>query len=180
MTRVISEDVGLFFQHYPRVAAVVTARAEGKDNAMTVDWHTPLSLSPPLYGICVAPQRFTYRLIADSREFGINFLPFEAVELVHAIGSSPGQQMDKFQVFGIARDRPVKTNVPVLKDAYAAYECELVDDREYGDHRLLVGKIITVHLLTEAFTPDGILDLDKVSPVLYLGHEFYVDCTRTT
>jgi flavin reductase (DIM6/NTAB) family NADH-FMN oxidoreductase RutF len=180
VSRVTSEDVGLFYHHYPRLAAIVTAHSEEKDNAMTVDWHTPLSLNPPLYGILVAPGRFTYRLIIASREFGINFMPFEAVELVHSVGSSPGQQMDKFQEFNIARDRPLKTRVPVLKDAYAAYECELVDDREYGDHRLLVGKIVAVHLSTESFTPEGTLALDKVSPVLYLGHEFYVDLSKGT
>jgi len=179
MAKMISEDVGVFYQHYPKVAAIVTARAEGKHNAMTVDWHTALSSNPPLYGICVAHRRFTYRLIVESKEFGVNFMPSEAVELVHAVGSSAGQQMDKFQEFDIARDRPVKTRVPILRDAYAAFECQLVDDREYGDYRLLVGMIVAVHTLREAFTAEGTLDLDKVSPVLYLGREFYVDTSRT-
>ena len=178
MAKVIGEDVGLFYHHYPRVAAIVTAQAKGKDNAMTVDWHTPLSLSPPLYGVCIAPERFTYKLIVESREFGVNFLPFEAVELVHSVGSSAGQQMDKFQVFHINREKPVRTGVPVLKDAYAAYECRLVDDRDYGDHRLLVGEIVAVHHSTEAFTEDGTLNLDKVSPVLYLGREFYLNVSQ--
>lgn len=175
MDKVVSEDVGVFYQHYPKVAAIVTARAKGKDNAMTVDWHTPLSLSPPLYGICLAPKRFTYQLIIDSQEFGINFLPSEAVELVHSVGSSAGSLMDKFEEFGIGRDKPVKTGVPILADAYAAYECQLVDDRDYGDHRLLVGKIVAVHQLMEAFTPEGTLDMDRVTPVLYLGHESYLN-----
>ena len=180
MAKVISEDVGTFCQHYPKLAVIVTAQDKGKDNAMTVDWHTSLSLSPPLYGICVAPGRFTYRLIADSREFGINFLPFEAMELVNMVGTSAGGLMDKFERFNIARDEPVKTRVPILRDAYAAYECQLVDDREYGSHRLLVGEIVAVHMLQEAFTPEEILDLDKVSPILYLGREFYVNTLRDT
>ncbi len=180
MTRVISEGVGAFNQHYPKVAAIVTAQANGKENAMTVDWHTSLSLNPPLYGICVVPGRFTYQLIIDSKEFGINFVSFETVDLVHLVGSTGGRQMDKFKRFNIARDEPVKTKVPILKAAYAAYECRLVDDRNYGDHNLLVGEIVAVHRLQEAFTPEEILDLDKVSPTLYLGDELYLTSSRDT
>ena len=178
MAKVIMEGVGAFYQHYPKIAVIVTAQAKGKDNAMTVDWHTSLSLNPPLYGIAVAPKRLTYQLITDSKEFGINFLPFEAAELVHLVGSTGGSYIDKFQRFNIARDQPVRTKVPILKAAYAAYECQLVDDRDYGDHRLLVGEIVAVHLLKEAFTPEETLDLDKVSPILYLGHELYLTTSK--
>ena len=180
MPKAISENVGAFYQHHPKLAAIITAQAGGKRNAMTVDWHTSLSLRPPLYGICVVPGRFTYQLIIDSREFGINFLPFEAVELVHLVGSTAGRHMDKFQTFNIATDRPAKTQVPILQAAYAAYECQLVDDKNYGDHTLLVGEIVAVHWLREVFTPQEMLDLDKVSPILYLGHEFYLTSARDT
>lgn len=180
MAKVISEGVGAFLQHYPRVAAIVTAQAQGHENAMTVDWHAPLSLNPPLYGIALAPQRFTYQLIIESKEFGLNFLPFETAELVALIGSTGGWEVEKFQSFNINREPPVKTKVPILEVAYAAYECRLVDDREYGDHRLLVGEIVAVHQLKDIFTPDEMLDLNKVSPVLYLGYEFYLTAARET
>ena len=101
MAKVVGKDALAFYEHYPKVAAIVTANAKGKDNAMTVDWHTSLSCNPPLYGVAIAPERFTYQLISDSKEFGINFLPFEAVELVALIGSTAGSQIDKFQEFNI-------------------------------------------------------------------------------
>ena len=180
MDKVISEDTGAFYQHYPGLAVVVTAQAKGKDNAMAAAWHTPLSRKPPLYGVSISPNRFTYQLIAESKEFGVNFLPFAEAELVASVGGSGGSEVDKFHRFNIARDKPVKTAVPILKAAYAAYECKLVDDRGYGDHRLLVGEIVAVHLIREAFTPDETLDLDKVSPILYLGHELYVTISKDT
>ncbi len=178
MDKVITEDIGALSQHYPRVAAVVTAQANGRDNAMAVAWHTFISVSPPLYGISISPKRFTYQLIADSKEFGVNFLPFAEAKLVASVGGSKGYEIDKFNRFNIARDKPVKTAVPILKAAYAAYECKLVDDKGYGDHRWLVGEIVAVHLLREAFTPEETLDLDKVSPLLYLGHELYATTSK--
>ncbi len=178
MAKVISEDIGAFSQHYPRVAVIVTAQAKGKANAMAVAWHLVISVNPPLYGVSIAPQRFTYELIADSKEFGVNFLPFEMAELAASVGGSSGREMDKFQKFNIALDKPVKTAVPILKDAYAAYECKLVDDKLYGDHRLLVGEIVAVHWREEAFSPEGTLDLDRINPALYLGRDIYLTTTK--
>ena len=178
MAKTIREGVGKFYQHYPRVAVVVTAHAKGRNNAMAAAWHVPLSRRPPLYGVSIAPERFTYQLIVDSKEFGVNFLPFDTAERIALVGGSHGQEIDKFQRFNIVRDKPLKTSVPILKDAYAAYECRLVDDRACGDHRLLVGEIVAVHWLKEVFTPEEVLDLDKVSPALYLGHELYLTVSK--
>jgi flavin reductase (DIM6/NTAB) family NADH-FMN oxidoreductase RutF len=94
--------------------------------------------------------------------------------LVAAVGGSSGAKIDKFRQFNIAKEKPVKTQVPILKAAYAAYECKVVDDRLYSDHRLLVGEIVAVHLLKEAFSPEETLELAKVSPTFYLGNERYL------
>ena len=180
MAKVISEGVGEFYQHYPRVACVVTAHAKEKDNAMAAAWHSSISRSPPLYGVSISPNRFTYQLITESREFGVNFLPFEVAELVASVGGSDGQEIDKFQRFNIARDRSVKTAVPILTAAYIAYECRLVDDKGYGDHHWLVGEIVAVHMAKEIFTPEETLDLDKISPTMYLGGNFYCTAAKDT
>ena len=180
MAKVVSEDTGEFYSHNPRLVCIVTAQAKGKSNAMAAAWHLPISFSPPIYGVAISPKRSTYQLIIDSREFGINFLSFEAAELIASIGGSKGSEIDKFQRFDIARDKAIKTAVPILTDAYAAYECQLVDDRDYGDHRLFVGEIVAVHRLEEVFSPEETLDLDKVSPTLYLGHELYFTGAKDT
>jgi flavin reductase (DIM6/NTAB) family NADH-FMN oxidoreductase RutF len=147
---------------------------------MAAAWHSSISRSPPLYGVSISPNRFTYQLITESREFGVNFLPFETAELVASVGGSDGQTIDKFQRFNIARDRSVKTAAPILTAAYIAYECRLVDDKGYGDHRWLVGEIVAVHMAKEIFTPEETLDLDKISPTMYLGGNFYCTAAKDT
>lgn len=174
MAKVIVEDTGRFNHQYPRTAVIVTAQANGKRNAMAVAWHTAISFKPPLYGVAITHKWLTYQLIADSKEFGVNFLPSAAAELVASVGGSGGRYVDKFQKFNIALDRSTKTSVPILGAAYAAYECKLVDDRSYGDHNLLVGEVVAVHLLEGAFTAEGVLDLNQVSPTLFMGIDYYV------
>ncbi len=180
MSKIVTEDIGKFGQHYPNVAAIVTASARGRDNAMTAAWHSVISVKPPLYGIAITSKRFTYQLITESREFGINFISLEKAPLAATIGGTSGKQMDKFERFNIDKEKPLKTTVPVLKDAYAAYECKLVDSKPYGDHHWVVGEIVAVHFLEEAFTATDILDLDKIKPLLYIGSDRYASADKNS
>lgn len=174
MPKIVTEKVGKFSQHYPKTAVIVTASACGKDNAMTAAWHSSISRHPPLYGFSISPERFTYQLITASKEFGINFMPWQKASLAARVGGTSGQKMDKFERFDIEKEKPLRTEVPILKDAYAAYECKLVDSKPYGDHIWVVGEIVALHCLEEAFTSEKILDLAKIKPILYLGsEEFY-------
>jgi hypothetical protein len=43
-----------------------------------------------------------------------------------------------------------------------------------------VGEIVAVHLTEEAFTEKGTIELDKVSPALYLGDEHYLTVAKDT
>ncbi len=174
MNKTSTEGVGIFAQHYPRVAAVITAKAGSQANAMTAAWHMPISYNPPLFAVAIATKRFTYSLIALSHEFGVNFMPSDQAELVAAVGGTHGAEIDKFKAFQLGMDKPLKTSVPILRTSYAAYECKVIDDRVYGDHRLLIGEIVAVHWLKEVFMEDGSLDMTKVNPTLYIGNEHYV------
>lgn len=178
MPRVHQVVTGQFLQHCPRVAMIVTTHFQGEDNAMAVAWHSTISINPPLIGVAIAPGRFTSGQILGSKEFGVNFVSGDKVELVAAVGGTTGSQTDKFERFKIAKDPPLKTSVPVLRDAYAAYECKLVSHQTYGDHIWFVGEIAAAHYDEEAFLAQGRDDLEKANPLVYLGADFYVDLAK--
>ena len=140
---------------------------------MAAAWHSPISHTPPIFGVSLSPKRYTYTLIQKAREFGINFLPFDKAALVVSIGSVSGAEMDKFEKFGLETEKPIKTTAPILKDAYAAYECRLIDSREYGDHIWLVGEIVATHFDKAYFNEDETIDLNRISPILYMGADRY-------
>lgn len=178
MDKISTEDIGKFSHHYPKVAAIITASHGGRDNAMTAAWHSSISPDPPIYGVSISPKRFTYQLIRESKEFGINFIPFEKASVAASIGGISGEEIDKFQELGIAKEKALKTGVPLLKDAYACYECRLRDSQVYGDHIWVVGEIVATHFQQGLLTESGILDLDRVKPLLYLGSEFYTTADK--
>jgi flavin reductase (DIM6/NTAB) family NADH-FMN oxidoreductase RutF len=173
--KIITENVGSFYQHYPRMAIAVSAAFSGKENAMTVAWHMPMSKDPPLIAFVTGTGHYTYKLIKQSGEFAINILPESHAELVAAIGGSKGENCDKFATYGIQKDKPVKTSAPVLADAYAAFECRVVEEKVYDGHSMITGEVLATHLKEGAFWEDGTLNLEKTLPVLYMGCEQYLN-----
>lgn len=173
MEKISVEWKGSFYHYYPCVASVVTSHARGRDNAMAVAWNLPLSTDPPLFGVGISPKRFTHELILESGEFVVNFLPFDRTELIAAVAANSGRDVDKFQHFPLSPEPALKVKAPILRDAYAAYECRVVDHRPYGDHEWFVGEILMVHYVKEWFTAEGLLDPYWISPALYLGLDYY-------
>ena len=152
---------------------IVTTRAKDKDDAMAVAWHAAISKNPPLYGISVTEKRLTYELIVESGEFAINFMPYEKAELVASVGGVSGRQTDKFEQFGMVKEEALKISVPLLKEAYACYECKLVDRRSCGDHVWVVGEVVATQFEKEVFGESGELKVAGVDPVLYTGSDHY-------
>ncbi|MFC1945151.1 flavin reductase family protein [Chloroflexota bacterium] len=174
----IVDNTTKFFQHRPVVLVIITSHAKGRDNAMAVGLHSLISSSPPICGISIDEKRFSYELIRDSREFGVNFMSFEESDLVLAVGSVSGEMVDKFKEFNIAKENAVLTKVPIIKKAYVSYECKLIDNRGYFGHRWLVGEIKAVHWQKGVFLANDTLNLEKVKPLLYLAKGIFATGTK--
>lgn len=180
MLKVVAESAGAFYQHYPRAATIVTANYSGRKNALAIAWHCPISFQPAYYGIAVSPKRYTYNMIIESKQFGINFMPYERAELVAAVGGSSGSATDKFTQFNLNEDSPVKLDVPILRDAYAAFECKVIENHLWGDHAWITGEIVAVHTAENVFKENGVLELQAIRPALYLGGDTYCSTDKAT
>lgn len=178
MPKAQQTGVSEFLQHYPKLATVVTVKAKERENALAIAWHCALSFKPPLYGVAISPKRFSYELILEAKEFAINFLPIESVRLIAAVGRTSGRELNKFERFQIAIEKPVKISAPILKDAYAAYECKLVAHHTYGDHEWFVGEVVATHYLKEAFDEHEVLNLEKIKPAFYIGNDLYAELEK--
>lgn len=175
MPKVRTSAAGSFLQHYPKSATVVTVKAQDRENALAVAWHSCLSFEPPLYGVAISSKRYSYELILIAQEFAINFMPIESHRLIAALGHTSGRELDKFAKFHMAKEEPLKIRAPILRDAYAAYECKLVAHHPYGDHDWLVGEVVAVHYAQEAIGVNEILNLDRIKPAFYMGEDWYAE-----
>jgi len=167
-----------FCGYYPTLATIVTAKSNGRENAMAVAWHVIVSTNPPAYGVSVSPKRFTHGLITESGRFAVNFLPAEETELIAAVGGCSGRDVDKFKEFGIEKAAPAVIDVPVLKRAYFALECEVASRTSCGDHDWFIGRIVAAHWSEEAFDEEGLVRFEKARPTAYMGGNRYLAILR--
>lgn len=170
----ISTQLKQFQFFYPYTVALVGAQSKTRVNYMACAWHTALSFNPPLFGILIAKKRLTHQVISEAREFTVNFLAAEQVKLSAQMGRISGHERDKVEEFEVKLTPPKVIASPIIAEAYVSFECQLIDTKTYGDHDLFVGQVLAVHEEDEVFNEDGVLNPRKVSPLLYLGCDFYV------
>lgn len=158
---------------YPGMVALVTAQWNGRQNIMAAGWHSYISISPPLYGVAVAEERFTHHLIKHSGFFGVHFLPAEKSEWIQYVGVSSGATEDKFATLGMDFEQGLTADIPILTDAYIAYECRVLDSQTYGDHDWFVGAITQFYRDEDLFRENNLPEFRELSIPLYLGRSTY-------
>ena len=130
---------------------VTCTDGKGKPNIITLAWHTPLSSKPPLYGIAIAPKRYSHGLIKKSKEFVINFMPYSLVKAAQFCGTHSGRSTNKLSKTGLTLAPSKKLKTPLVKEGYAHLECKLIRTAYFGNHTLFVGKVISVSADKGAF-----------------------------
>jgi flavin reductase (DIM6/NTAB) family NADH-FMN oxidoreductase RutF len=158
---------------YPGMVAIITSRFNGKQNIMASGWHTYIGSSPGVYGISIRKETYTYHLIEQSGVFGVHFLPARCSEIIQAVGTFSGRELDKFEKFNIPYEEGLRADIPVLSDAYFAYECKTTQITTYGDHEWVAGEILQCYKDEACFLDNGLPDLAKLEIPLYVGRSSY-------
>jgi 3-hydroxy-9,10-secoandrosta-1,3,5(10)-triene-9,17-dione monooxygenase reductase component len=115
--------------------AFVTAAPGGEPAGLIVNSFTSVSLEPPLISVSPSRGSLTWSRIRRTGRFGVNVL---------------GRQHERF----VARATPAGADrfagldwnlgpggVPLLTDALATFECEIVAEHPAGDHWIVIGRI---------------------------------------
>src|SRR3972149_1415945 len=163
-----------FYQYYPVVPAVIVVKSGDSIDALACAWYSAVSFDPPLFAVSIAPKRYSYQMMKKSGEFTANFLEFDNVGTIAALGRTSGREIDKFSAYRIKTLPSTEIETPVLKEAYAAYECRIVKRHRLGDPILFIGEELAVHYKDKAFDKKNKLpSLSKLTPALYLGADHY-------
>ncbi len=167
-------DIKKYYQYaFPMQAALLTCNDEkGKTNIITVAWHTPISREPPLYGVSIAPKRYSHDLILKNKEFVVNFAPYNLVKQVHFCGVHTGKNTDKVKETKLTLIPAQKVKVPIIKECYAHLECKLANILSIGDHDLFAGEVLNVQADENVFQKN-LLDIRKTQPLYYIGENKY-------
>jgi len=164
---------------FPMQAVLVTCNDEDKKtNIITISWQSPISKNPPLYGISVAPDRYSHDLIKKSKEFVINFLPFDFVEKVNYCGTHSGRNIEKIKHSNLTLIPSKEITTPSIQESYSILECKLKESISLGDHTFFIGEVVNISSDEDAFF-DDILENKYIQPTFYLGKNIYTTIAHT-
>ena len=127
-------------------------------NAFTAAWVMQVSFDPLLLALSINPHHSSYALLKQGRAFSVNVLKKGQLEVAAHFGRPAGA--DKLATFDWTTGG---TGSPLLREALAWFECQVVDEFPVGDHVLVLGKAIDGKLLDVEAEPmsyrdTGIMD----------------------
>ncbi|NOH14282.1 MAG: flavin reductase family protein [Chloroflexi bacterium] len=131
----------------------LTSRDGDDRNVMVVNWFTQVSFEPQHVGIGLQVTSYTYGLIEKGQVFGINVFHKDDAEVIKQFTKSREKNPEKFEAANYS-DGEV-TGVPILDEAAAYMECEVVGKVETGSgHDMIVGKVVAAGLRKELKVED--------------------------
>jgi len=164
-------NVTRLINHGPTVLA--SCRHDGRSNLITLAWATPVSISPPMIAIAIAPGRFSHDLIERSGEFVVNVPGSSLLQAVWHCGTVSGRDGDKFRSAGLTEEPASVVGAPLVAECFGHAECRVTDAPVAGDHTLFIGEVVAVAVEEGAF--DGHLVLrDPYHTLHHLGGRLFV------
>ena len=140
-----------------RPVYLVSCEHHGKKNIISAGMFAYFSGKPPLVGIGIAPSRFSYGLIQESKAFVVNVVDEKLVEAVKICGENSGRDVDKFELAKLTAAPATKVSAPLIEESPLSIECTVVQVIEVGDHVWFIGEVLATHVREGYNWKDGLL-----------------------
>jgi len=123
------------FSFWATGVTVVTVRDETGIHGLTASAFTPLSIQPPLVLVCIGNDSPALSHIVDAGRFTVNILADGQKRAANAFS-------DRFPV---ALPAFREGDDAVIEGCLANLVCVVDRDLDGGDHRIVIGRVVSVH-----------------------------------
>lgn len=159
---------------YPLPVVMVSVRdKKGNDNIITVAWAGTVCTNPPMVSISVRPERHSYQMIKESREFVINLVTKDLVFATDYCGVKSGRDVDKFKEMKLKKEKAEKVAAPLIAQSPVNLECRVTECKELGSHHMFVAEIVSVHIDEKYMDEKGKFHLNETGLVTYSHGEYF-------
>lgn len=127
------------------------------DNIITVTLVHIFSFSPLLIGIGIKPERHSYSLIKESKEFVVNIPTKNQLDATIFCGTKSGRDFDKFKEANLTKETSMKVKSAGIKECPINIECKVVQEFVSGDRTWFVGEVVNAKISEDFNVEDSIL-----------------------
>jgi len=158
---------------YPLPAALISCGTMEKSNIMTVAWTGILNTNPAIVYISVRPERYSYNLIKESKEFVINLTTEELVFATDWCGVRSGAKFDKFKEMKLTKEKANFVQCPLIKESPVSVECRVIDIKELGSHHMFMAEVLSIDADDKYIDEKGAFDISKCGLISYANGGYY-------
>lgn len=135
---------------------MVSTSKGGKDNVMSMSWHTMMEFTPPLIGIILSELNYSFKLLQATKECVINIPTEKLADIVVKVGNISGEKIDKFEKFKLTKLPAAKVKAPLVGECYANLECKVVDTALVKKYNFFVLQVVKAWIDTDIKNPKTI------------------------
>ena len=158
----------------PRLTVLVTTMDQhGRADVSPFSFVTPVSFDPPLVALSIGINKHSYWAITRKREFVINIPTENLLEKVWTAGEKWHPEISKIQRAGLQTEKSEKVGPPRLTECAASLECYVEDAKKYGDHVLIIGRVVAIKTNPEYVDEHGRLKADIARPPLHIAENLF-------
>jgi flavin reductase (DIM6/NTAB) family NADH-FMN oxidoreductase RutF len=118
---------------------VIGVRHGDQQGAFTAAWVTQVSFDPLLIGLSINPGHASFPLLVAAGGFAVSVLPSGALNTARHFGTHSARSFDKFAG---QQWSALPSGAPVLSEAVAQLQCEVVARHPAGDHVLVLARVV--------------------------------------
>ncbi|MBQ9703366.1 MAG: flavin reductase family protein [Clostridia bacterium] len=156
----------------PLPAVMVSCGDMKSSNIITIGWCGILNTTPAKTYISVRPERYSYDIIKEKREFVINLTSDVLAKAADGCGMLTGRKVDKFAKYGLTREKAPNLDCPMIAEAPIAIECKVTDIVPLGTHDMFVADIVGVNV-DERLIEKNKLCINRAHLCAYAHGEYY-------
>ena len=158
---------------YPIPAALVSSGTMKKSNILTVAWTGIINTNPAIVYVSIRPERYSYNLIKENKEFVINLTNEDLVFETDWCGVKSGRDFDKFKEMNLTKQKGKFVKCPLIKEAPVSIECRVIEEKKYGSHVCFIAEVLSIDALNKYCDKNGAFDISKCNLIAYANGGYY-------
>lgn len=158
---------------YPLPAVMVSCGTMEKSNIITVAWTGVINTNPAMCYISVRPQRYSYNLIKDQKEFVINLTNEKLAYATDWCGVKTGAKVDKFKEMHLTKEKAQFVKCPLIKESPVSIECKVKEIKKLGSHDMFIAEVLSIDACEQYIDEKGAFDISKCNLIAYLNGHYY-------
>ncbi len=159
---------------YPVPAVMVSCQRPGeKANIVTVAWAGTICSDPAMLSISVRPERYSYDIISETKEFVVNLVTTDLTRACDWCGVRSGRDYDKFKEMKLTEYKSEYMDTPAIDESPVNIYCKVKKIEKLGSHHMFIAEVVGVTVDDKYMDEKGRFDLRTTNLMAYSHGEYF-------